>query len=259
MKALLKKLFYWGLNSEDEFQRNQEKIRNDEWNSIRPFIPEGCRFLDVGCGTGYSMYRAVHDCNCLSIGVDPHPLRAGVFHGQELLTNDNYKIRHGVAENLPVEDNSIDLVYSSHVLEHVQDEEMALMEMARVVKSNGVVIIGVPTATMSLIRLVSILIFETHRNLITILRWPFTASIRSERRFVDLIIPRSHGQPHRTIFFDIFQYRAKIWRGKIEGHFDVVHQTYPSLYPFPEYLTLFRSRKLKSFGSSVFFVCKLSE
>ena len=259
MKAFFKKLFYLGLNSEVEFQRKQEKIRNDEWNSIRSFIPKGCVFLDVGCGTGYSMYRAVHDCGCLSVGVDPRPLKAGVLHDDELLTSENYRLECGIAENLPIEDRSVDCVYSSHALEHVQDEEMALMEMARVVKREGRVIIGVPTATMALIRLFSLLVFETHRNLLTMMRWPFNVAVRRERRFLDLIIPRSHGQPNRTIFFDLVQYRSSVWRSKIGQHFEVIDQIYPSLYSFPEYGTIFRSRKLENYGSSVFFICKLPE
>lgn len=259
MKAFWKKLFYLGLNSEDEFQRKQEKIRNDEWNSIKAFILEGCLFLDVGCGTGYSMYRAVHDRNCNSIGVDPRPRKAGVFHGVEKLTTENYRIETGVAENLPLEDNSIDVVYSSHVFEHVQDEEMTLLEMKRVVKPNGTIIIGVPTATMAVIRLISLFLFETHRNILTMMRWPFNASVRNERRFIELLIPRSHGQPSKTIFSDLLHYRSSSWRAKFQKHFEIIDEIYPSLYSYPEYGSLFPSTKFKSVGSSVFFVCKLPE
>jgi SAM-dependent methyltransferase len=46
--------------------------------------------------------------------------------------------------NLPIADSSFDLIYASHVLEHVPDDEKAIAELHRVLKPGGVAILPVP-------------------------------------------------------------------------------------------------------------------
>jgi SAM-dependent methyltransferase len=55
----------------------------------------------------------------------------GVDHNADLLS-------------LPFEDESYDIVYASHVLEHIEDDMSALREISRVLKSDGVAILPVP-------------------------------------------------------------------------------------------------------------------
>lgn len=47
-------------------------------------------------------------------------------------------------ENIPFEDDTFDMVYNSHVLEHVADDEKAMRELYRVVKRDGICIVMVP-------------------------------------------------------------------------------------------------------------------
>jgi SAM-dependent methyltransferase len=46
--------------------------------------------------------------------------------------------------SLPFRDESYDVVYASHVLEHIKDDMKAIREISRVLKSNGVAILPVP-------------------------------------------------------------------------------------------------------------------
>lgn len=46
--------------------------------------------------------------------------------------------------NMSFTENSFDLIYCSHVLEHVKDEKKALNEIYRVLKENGIAILQVP-------------------------------------------------------------------------------------------------------------------
>lgn len=46
--------------------------------------------------------------------------------------------------NLPFQDAQFDLVYASHVLEHIQDDRKALSEIRRVLKAGGIAILPVP-------------------------------------------------------------------------------------------------------------------
>lgn len=48
-------------------------------------------------------------------------------------------------QNIPYEDNTFDLIVSSHVLEHVPDDYLALKEFYRVLKNDGKVIILIPS------------------------------------------------------------------------------------------------------------------
>ena len=48
-------------------------------------------------------------------------------------------------QNIPYEDNTFDLIISSHVLEHVPDDFLALKEFYRVLKPNGKAVILIPS------------------------------------------------------------------------------------------------------------------
>jgi SAM-dependent methyltransferase len=58
-------------------------------------------------------------------------------------------------DNLPFEDNSIDLIFSYHTLEHVSDYLFALNEIYRVLKHGGVFLVGLPYATLTEYHLVN--------------------------------------------------------------------------------------------------------
>lgn len=46
--------------------------------------------------------------------------------------------------NLPFKDGKYDIVFASHVLEHIRDDNTALSEIRRVLKTNGIAILPVP-------------------------------------------------------------------------------------------------------------------
>jgi predicted SAM-dependent methyltransferase len=56
---------------------------------------------------------------------------------------------------LPFEDNSVDLIFSHHTLEHVPNYLFALSEIYRVLKHNGVFLMGVPYVTLTEYNLVN--------------------------------------------------------------------------------------------------------
>lgn len=93
--------------------------------------------LDVGCGSGRNLklleqFGTVH-------GVEPEGPGLEVCRA-EGLTN----VVAGLADAVPFEDESFDLVTSLDVLEHLDDDEAGLREIHRVLRPNGFALITVP-------------------------------------------------------------------------------------------------------------------
>ncbi|MDP6908310.1 MAG: class I SAM-dependent methyltransferase, partial [Flavobacteriales bacterium] len=47
-------------------------------------------------------------------------------------------------QNMPFDDNSFDVIFCNHVLEHVEDDYKAMSELFRVLKPDGFAILQVP-------------------------------------------------------------------------------------------------------------------
>ncbi|HEX6476236.1 MAG TPA: class I SAM-dependent methyltransferase, partial [Acidimicrobiales bacterium] len=88
-------------------------------------LPDKPRVLDAGCGTG----RTLVDLGALgpAAGVDPSGDAVAFCHRRGLDT-----VRLGGLEGLPFEAGGFDLLVASDVLEHVQDDHRALLELRRV-------------------------------------------------------------------------------------------------------------------------------
>ena len=258
LKTILLKIYNWGFLPKDKVDANQKKIREVEWDAVKLYIPEKSRFLDVGCGAGYSMKKAGEDLHCVCSGIDPMPGGHGV--GRYVALDPTLNIIQGVSEQIPFDDKTFDVVYSSHVLEHVNDEQKSLQEMKRVLKDDGVLIIGMPTAFMAHINNFSQIIFTTHQRVFNVLfgRFPFVTT--GKTRFINMFVPISHSYPRaKTIFYDMHHYKIKKWQQTVENEFVVNYVLRPAMYSYPEYRQLFKLKINARQTSSVFFVCRKKE
>lgn len=130
----------------DEFAAGYETHRHDGYHAfideleselIRRHLPhelagaEGLSILEAGCGTGLLLDR-----------LRPHVGRAvGVDLSRGMLKKARERqleIVQGSVTALPFADASFDLTYSFKVLAHVEQIELALSEMTRVLKPGGV-------------------------------------------------------------------------------------------------------------------------
>lgn len=94
--------------------------------------------LEIGCGVSDIFYFLSPDINYF--GVDPSQ-----FSIKELENlNLNLRLSVGYAENIPFENNKFDAVFSFQVLEHLFDPRQSLLEMIRVVRSGGYIIVSAP-------------------------------------------------------------------------------------------------------------------
>lgn len=104
-------------------------------------IAAGETVLDVGCGAGMDLLLAARRLGSegRAIGVDMTPamceraiaaaVKAGLWKAVE--------VRRGLAEDLPVEDESVDVVISNGVINLCADKERAFGEICRVLRPGG--------------------------------------------------------------------------------------------------------------------------
>lgn len=106
------------------------------------FAPKS--ILDVGCGTGYAsfaLHKRFKQAQIYSLDMAVPMLQ--VMRSQtNLFTRLKNKLHllNGDAEQLPLADNSVDLVYSSLTIQWVNDLDAVLSEFRRVLKPGGMIL-----------------------------------------------------------------------------------------------------------------------
>jgi ubiquinone/menaquinone biosynthesis C-methylase UbiE len=102
--------------------------------------------VDVGSADGSFVHRLV--AHGLSIGsmiaVDPYfpPLRYGKAHFRSV------RFLQADAHDLPLRDNSVDVVMICETLEHVVDPYCTIKELKRVIKKDGAIVVEMDSGTV---------------------------------------------------------------------------------------------------------------
>ena len=100
-------------------------------------VPSGRRWLDVGCGTGALCAAIMDGCSPSAVaGVEPS-------EGFLITAKENLAGRavfyQGSATAIPLDDATVDVVVSGLVLNFIQDQRAALLEMSRVTGRGGTI------------------------------------------------------------------------------------------------------------------------
>lgn len=114
--------------------------------SIKP----GFRILDIGCGSGRHIGAAVKFDTVTAIGVDIN--FADVCGARDRLKLQEkwtkacgtWEIMVADITRLPFRNNFFDLIICSEVLEHIRDEQAAVIELVRILKPGKNMAISVP-------------------------------------------------------------------------------------------------------------------
>ena len=107
-------------------------------------------FVDLGCGSGDELLlyqkwfenNNYHKWNFIGIG-----LNSGVEYFPDKMNNIKNNVKYlvgDITKKLPFEDNEVDILYCSEVIEHIPDPEAFLVEIKRVLNPQGYLIITTP-------------------------------------------------------------------------------------------------------------------
>lgn len=102
-----------------------------ELEAVRSFIPASGSGVEIGVGTGrFAAALGIH------IGVEPAPRMA------ELARQRGIEVLKGIAEALPFADGSFDFAVMVTVVCFLDDVARAFREAFRILKPNGILVIG---------------------------------------------------------------------------------------------------------------------
>jgi ubiquinone/menaquinone biosynthesis C-methylase UbiE len=134
----------WG-----EYHQHRHEMRYDlVAAAVSRACPDGGIVLDVGCGSALVADRIV-DRDATYVGVDYGDHHVSYAQAKHAATADRLRIVFArcAAEGLPFADASVDVVAFSEVIEHLMRPELAVWEIARVLKPGGVLVMTTNNAS----------------------------------------------------------------------------------------------------------------
>jgi ubiquinone/menaquinone biosynthesis C-methylase UbiE len=109
------------------------------------------KILGIGCGDGSFIIRFKKYCEVFGVDISWRAIRIAKGAGV-----DAYKVDVS-CEKLPFEDEYFDIVYMGDVIEHLVNPDFAINEAARVIKSNGFLVLSTPNLASWINRLLLLL------------------------------------------------------------------------------------------------------
>lgn len=110
---------------------------------------DGDKIMDLGCGTGYYLFLL----SSLPATLDLTGLDNDKKALSEAKDSLDKKINFVLSDShrLPFKDKTFDKVVASEVFEHLEDDQVALMEIFRILKPGGILVISTPSINYPLL------------------------------------------------------------------------------------------------------------
>ena len=235
-------------------------IRTAEIEKAMGFFTPGARILEIGAGTGsQALQLKRHGYDVIAIEMSD-----SIYAGDRVFPITDYDGRH-----IPLPDASIDIVFSSNVLEHVPDLGQMHSEIRRVLKPEGYCVHVVPThgwrvwTTISSYPEALVGLTVALPQLVP-RKWPTRGELsrlgaawyRTARYVGGRLFPRRHGE-RGNVISEIWLFHPQWWRRNFrENNFTVVHDEPMGLFYtgnalFGTYLGLaYRANLARVFGSA---------
>jgi SAM-dependent methyltransferase len=211
-----------------------DALRVAEIDRILPFLPAGARILEVGAGTGKQALELRHR------GFDVVAIE---IPNSDYAAHRVFPIIDYDGATIPVADASVDVVFSSNVLEHVPDLARMHSEIRRVLVPGGTCVHVLPThgwrfwTTMAgypdaIVQLVSALpqLLPHAMPRPAELRRLGGAWYRAARGVAGGCLPRRHGG-RGNVVSEMWLFHPSWWRRNFQANgFTVVHDEPMGLY-----------------------------
>jgi methionine biosynthesis protein MetW len=109
------------------------------------------RILDIGCGDGSFIIRFKKHCETFGVDVSQNAVKMAKEAGMNAYEVDVSSKR------LPFQDEYFDIIYMGDVIEHLTNPDFAINEVARVIKTNGFLVLSTPNLASWINRLLLLL------------------------------------------------------------------------------------------------------
>lgn len=104
-------------------------------------LVSGKDVLDIASGEGFGSYfMAGHAASVVGVDID----QMSVEHASARYRLPNLAFRVGSCDDIPLADNSVDVVVSYETIEHHDAHERMMLEVRRVLRPGGVIVISSP-------------------------------------------------------------------------------------------------------------------
>lgn len=118
--------------------------RTNEVMAQRAGIDERARVLDVGCGYGAAALdlASTHHCEVLGLNISEKELEVAAQRAKERGLDDRASFRWGDFHDLPVDDASVDVVWSQEAFLHGVDKPRILRQCRQALRPGGRLVIS---------------------------------------------------------------------------------------------------------------------
>jgi len=232
------------------------RLRVLEMEQLISLLPSGGSVLEFGAGTGQQA-RILADRGFDVVAVD--------MASSTYASHRSFPVQDYDGRRIPLNDQSVDVVFSSNVLEHVEDLSATLAEFRRVLRPGGTGIHVMPTTAWRFWTFITAITDAA----ITAARLPVNVASPPEgltrtraftvnvRRMVRGLTPSGHGTSPEGIS-ELWTFSARAWRRKFEknGYKVITHKPMGIFYSGNVLLGLrlpfaSRSKLSRIFGSSM--------
>jgi len=133
--------FYAERDDYHEMTSSEAKLQDPQVKLLECLVrPEG-RYLEVGCGGGVVARKIARSTRVTGIDGSSIAIRKAIA---SVASGERCEFKVATAYALPVDDSSMDGVYSFEVLEHLLDPVAAVEEMVRVLRPGGFLLLSAP-------------------------------------------------------------------------------------------------------------------
>lgn len=152
---------------EDKIKKKYVPFAKEIYTFMKQYhINENLRILDIGCGPGFLLFELQNLAPDIEIvGVDSSELMVNTARKKAKEKNvKKFEFRKGFAEDIPIEDNSIDVALCFNSLHDFKDMKRTIEESFRVLRRRGILVLQDRSATYPKWKFISVLFRIGLRN-----------------------------------------------------------------------------------------------